>query len=213
MITRSAACLVLGFTLSATTLAQSGKPAPSRPPVVDAEQVAPKPSLPPIVNAEQVTPPLTPQPGVARREPGQPVNIRIELTLIDQSGPGEPSRKMVTMLVADRHQSNIRTSGWIQTPQGRREVSINVDANPMVLKDGVVKVDFGLQYQPTGAAGVPVRAADISSAQPAPESAQTTLIERISTILESGKPLVISQAADPASDRRITIEAKATIVK
>jgi hypothetical protein len=209
MITRSAACLVLGFTLAATPLAQSGKPAPSRPPVVDAEQVAPKPSQPPIVGAEQVTP----QPGVPRREPGQPVNVRIELTLIDQSGPGEPSRKVVTMLVADRHQSNIRTSGWIQTLQGRREVSINVDANPMVLKDGVVKVDFGLQYQPAGAAGTPVRAADISSAQAPPESSQTTLIERISTILESGKPLVISQAADPASDRRITIEAKATIVK
>jgi hypothetical protein len=39
------------------------------------------------------------------------------------------------------------------------------------------------------------------------------LNERISTILESGKPLVISQAADPASDRRISVEARATVVR
>jgi hypothetical protein len=42
---------------------------------------------------------------------------------------------------------------------------------------------------------------------------QTGLNERIVTILESGKPIVISQAADPTSDRRIGVEVRATILK
>jgi len=32
-------------------------------------------------------------------------------------------------------------------------------------------------------------------------------------ILQSGKPLVISQAADPIGDREIIIEVKATVLK
>jgi hypothetical protein len=32
-------------------------------------------------------------------------------------------------------------------------------------------------------------------------------------ILESGKSLVVSQAADPVSDRQVTVEVKATILR
>jgi hypothetical protein len=32
-------------------------------------------------------------------------------------------------------------------------------------------------------------------------------------MLESGKPLVISQAADPASERKVTVQLTATVVK
>jgi hypothetical protein len=32
-------------------------------------------------------------------------------------------------------------------------------------------------------------------------------------VLEAAKPLVISQAADPASDRKISVEIRATIMK
>jgi hypothetical protein len=35
----------------------------------------------------------------------------------------------------------------------------------------------------------------------------------MSLILESGKPTVVSQAADPSSDRKITVEVTATILK
>jgi hypothetical protein len=153
-----------------------------------------------------------PAPPAKPAEPPQLVNVRIELTILDQTGPGEPSRKVVTMHVADRQSASIRTSGWVFTKEGRRDVSINVDARPAVLKgkEGSVQVELGLQYQPTGTAGSGP-ATDLTGASAG--STQTGLNERISAILESGKPLLISQAADPTSDRRISVEMKATILK
>jgi hypothetical protein len=41
----------------------------------------------------------------------------------------------------------------------------------------------------------------------------SSLNERISVIVQDGKPMVISQAADPGSDRKITVELRATIAK
>jgi hypothetical protein len=41
----------------------------------------------------------------------------------------------------------------------------------------------------------------------------TNLNEQITLILVPGKPMTISQAADPVSDRRITVELTATILK
>jgi len=40
-----------------------------------------------------------------------------------------------------------------------------------------------------------------------------SLHERLTVILESGKPTVISQEADPTSERKITVEVTATILK
>ena len=40
-----------------------------------------------------------------------------------------------------------------------------------------------------------------------------TSAKRVSAILEDGKPTVVSQTADPASDRVVKVELKATIVK
>jgi hypothetical protein len=41
----------------------------------------------------------------------------------------------------------------------------------------------------------------------------SALNEMLTVILQNGKPMVVSQAADPLNDRRITIEVKATIIK
>jgi len=145
-------------------------------------------------------------------EPAQPVNVRIELTILDQIGAGEPGKKVVTMHIADRANAFIRTSGRVLTKEGWRDVTINVDARPMILraKEGSVQVDLGFEYRPTS----PSTALAATPANQSEASAsQTGAIERISTILESGKPLLISQAADPSSDRRISIEMKATIVR
>jgi hypothetical protein len=141
-------------------------------------------------------------------EPAQLVNVRIELTILDQMGPGEPAKKLVTMHVADRGNAFIRTNGRIVTKEGWRDVMINVDARPVVLrgKEGSVQVDLNLEYRPVSSPPAP-------GSQGEPAASQTGATERISTILESGKPLLISQAADPSSDRRISVEMKATILK
>jgi hypothetical protein len=37
--------------------------------------------------------------------------------------------------------------------------------------------------------------------------------ESIAVILEDGKPMVISQSADPVTDRRVKVEAKITLLR
>jgi hypothetical protein len=37
--------------------------------------------------------------------------------------------------------------------------------------------------------------------------------QSLTVILQSGKPLIVSQAADPVSDRKVVVEVKATILK
>ncbi len=39
------------------------------------------------------------------------------------------------------------------------------------------------------------------------------LLEMLTVILQNGKPMLISQAADPTIDRRITAEVRATVMK
>jgi hypothetical protein len=173
--------------------------------MVTAQEPQAKPDQTPKPQAR----PEQPAPDQPRQPVGQMVNVRIEMTITDQTGPGEPARKMVTMVVADRHNGSIRTSGFVDTPRGRRDVVINADARPAVLKDGLIQLDLGLQYQPTGSAPVPPS----PGAGPVPDPAQTGLNERISTIMENGRSMLISQASDPASDRRISLDVKATIVK
>jgi hypothetical protein len=178
--------------------AQQAQPAAAKPDTAKPETTKPEAERP----ASQTTP----------RDPIQLVNVRIEMTVLDQTGPGEPSRKVVTMLVADRQNASIRTMGWVLTKEGRRDVTINVDARPTVLrgKEGSVQVDLALEYRPAGASSNP--GLSLPAAAEA-GSSQTGLNERIGAILESGKPMLISQAADPTSDRRISVELKATILK
>lgn len=163
-----------------------------------AQQPAPAAQQPPA----KELPPASQPPPKAPPE-GQPVNIRIEITISEATGPGEPARKLVTMILADRQSGSIRTSGWVRMTGERRDVVINVDARPILLRDNAVRVELGLQYQPAGSSQTATNT----------DVAQTGLNERLNTILESGKPLVVSQTSDPASDRRISVEVKATILR
>ena len=165
-----------------------------------AQQPAPAPKPP---QPKEETPAPQPLPRADAQPVGQPVNVRIEITISEATGPGEPARKLVTMILADRQNGSIRTSGWVRMTGERRDVVINVDARPILLRDNAVRVELGLQYQPAGSSQTATNT----------DVAQTGLNERLNTILESGKPLVVSQASDPASDRRISVEVKATILR
>ena len=167
-----------------------------------AQQPAPAAQQLPAKERPLAIEPPAPQP-TPRAVEGQPVNIRIEITISEATGPGEPAHKLVTMILADRQNGSIRTSGWVRMTGERRDVVINVDARPILLRDNAVRVELGLQYQPAGSSQTATNT----------DVAQTGLNERLNTILESGKPLVVSQASDPASDRRISVEVKATILR
>jgi hypothetical protein len=41
----------------------------------------------------------------------------------------------------------------------------------------------------------------------------SSLNEQLTVILDAGKPMVVSQAPDPASDRKIAVEIRATVLR
>lgn len=145
--------------------------------------------------------PKPPAPPAATPRPEPTVNIRIELTITDQRGSGTPVSKIITMTMVDTGSGRIRTGGDVRTPLGFRPVTLNIDAQPRVHRDGKIRVDLTLEYRPT--------AAESDTEQ----STTPTINESISVLLEDGKPLMISQSADPATDRKVKVEAKATIIR
>ena len=154
---------------------------------------------PPAAAAKQEKP--APKPPVPE---GLPNNIKLELTITDQAGAGEATKRTVSMIVADRKNGSIRSSGQVMTPNGggRFGVALNVDAMPVIIKDGLMRLDVTLEYVP----------------KPGSENASSgegrgSLNERLSLLVESGKALIVSQASDPTSERRITVELTATVLK
>jgi glucose/arabinose dehydrogenase len=123
------------------------------------------------------------------RNPAQLANIRIEMTITDQRSDVQTSPKTVTLLVEDRHSGRIRT--------GRNNLVLNVDASAEIVRDSRIRVLLSLEYTPSDAG----------------QGAPMAISEAVATLLEDGKPLVVSQSADPSSDRKVRVELKATIVR
>jgi hypothetical protein len=197
MLKRTLVLTVATLMTAASVLAQEPKPGPGEPKPAE-PRAAPKPE------------------GVGRLE-----NIKLDLTITDQTGPGAPLRKTVTMIVADRERGAIRSRGQTRIdaapmPASVQPLTINVDAVPQIVRDGsAVRVQLGLEYQPHPAstAGAKDRQVEAATTQGISAESVTNLNEQITLVLVPGKPMTISQAADPASDRRITVELTATILK
>lgn len=157
-----------------------------------AQQQPPKPGVlpapPKTAPGEVVVPERRPDPI------GQAINVRVELAITDQLIGGEPMKKTVTLLAADRARSSVRNE------VGGRGF-LNVDAQPHILPSGTIRMVLGMEYMPA----VPSSGAEGTRTL-------SRLNEQVTVVLESGKPLVISQAADPTSDRKVTVQVTATVV-
>jgi len=124
-------------------------------------------------------------------------NVQVELTLTDQVGTNAPEKKTVSMVVSSGNWGKIRTSAARTEPI---RVGLNVDARPFVATDGPIQLELTIYYYPP-------------QGEPKSPGMPTELNQSLTVVLQSGKPMLISQAADPASDRKITVEAKATVLK
>lgn len=124
------------------------------------------------------------------RSAAQLANVRLDITINDQRGDAAAAAKTVTMMIEDRQNARIRTS--------RGNTVLNVDGHPEILREGRIRVMLSVEYTP----------------QDGPDRASPMPIqESITALLEDGKPLVVSQSADPSGDRKVRLEVKATIVK
>lgn len=194
-MTRVRPLIVLYFVmLAASGGAQTPRPAPTSPAKPSTQE--PAPPLPPDAPAPPGTP-AAPQTAIKpERPPGQAINIRLDVTIIDEGGP-TPSRKTVSMTVGDRQSGQVRAT--VVVP-GIGAVPLAVDALPMLERDGKIRTRMTLEYQPRPGA---------DSKEPRPVEMRLSF----GIVLEDGKKIVAAQAADPVTDRRVSVEVTATILK
>ena len=136
------------------------------------------------VDSQAAQAPPRPQP--------QLLNVKIDLTITDQREGAAPTPKTLTIIVADRE------SGRIRSMSAREELTLNVDVRPEMVRDGRVRTWLTLEYRPP---------------RTSPDKEAVGMTESLVAILDDGKPLVVSQSADPASSRSVKVELKATILK
>jgi|KBSSwiS6_1023812.scaffolds.fasta_scaffold10936_2 hypothetical protein len=181
-----AALLSMGNSALAQTARPGGTPAPTG-----------GPTTPPNVAAkiqEAATPP---------KRPGQLVNVRIEFTITEQRAGAPPNKRTVTVMVADGEAGSVRSEPEAFQVQG---VQLNVDARPTLVSPNKMRLNFSMQYAgPTQG--------NVSSETPRGTVLRTNLRESISVIVDDDKPLLVAQSADPTSDRTVTVEVKATILR
>jgi len=174
-------------------------------PTVHPIPVVPTPALPgqgqPAVQTTR-PPAAAPRPETPRApsiasQTNQPMpsstNIRLDLAITD-TYTGAPVKKAVSLLVLTGNNGMIRTTG----SDGRS--ILNVDAIAAAYTNGQVSLRMTFEY-------TPAQSKD-SGGITAPR-----LNESITVVLQDGKPLMVSQSADPATDRKVTAELTATILK
>jgi hypothetical protein len=196
--------LVLSFAAAALVAAVPSRIVASqgaRPPQDPPTQVATPATLPP----PQAAPP---RPSFSNR------NVRLDVT-VTLKHDTKPVVKKLVLVAADSRETKGRAGIEIPiatsmaagptapTTFSYRSVGVNVDATPQILDATHVLVrmslEFSTVYKPeTGQAERP------SFGQGSHEAR--------AIVFESGKPLVVTQAADAESGREYTVEVKATIL-
>jgi hypothetical protein len=207
---RPTSLLILTLLVAAPAMAQTTPtPQPPRgmltPPAMAPTPMPPQATTPP---ATAPTPGQTPAPRPAPpRAPsiGAPsgtqvpaaTNIRLDLVITD-TFTGTPVKKSVSLLLLTGNSGMIRTSN---TGTGNLAV-LNVDAIAAGYLNGQIPTRITFEYSPAPQTEGPLAG-----------RRSPTLNESITVVLQDGKPLMISQSADPATDRKVTAELTATILK
>ena len=204
MVVAAALLLVIASNgLASDDAALQAKPAQPQPPATLATPTQPPATLP--------TPTTRPAPS---RE-GQPFNVKVDVTITEQTGAAAPFKKTVSVAVGEGTTALVRSQA---TFSGGTPNPLNVDVGPTVTATGKIRLMMSVQYDapapPLVADAATGRAGDGQTIRSALGAlTRTELRQNIIVMLENGKPLVVSQSADPVGDRKVTIEVTATILK
>ncbi|HKY22143.1 MAG TPA: hypothetical protein VJM31_13085 [Vicinamibacterales bacterium] len=158
--------------LMVSTAAQQPSPAPPKPPAAPAAPAPPVPPAPPAPDS------------------GKPINIRLDVSVIDQTGTGVSQPK--TLMVILRNGATGRTRAAFE------DRSIFVDAKPILI-DGRIHVDLTVSSEP------------VTNAPPKDQTLNWR--NGFSLILENGRPMIAIETSDAATKRKMSMEVKATIQK
>jgi 2-oxoglutarate dehydrogenase E2 component (dihydrolipoamide succinyltransferase) len=178
--------------------AQATPPARPAPPAKPARPAKPPvPPAAPAAPAEPGAPPVPPEPP----QPAQAVNVRVDVMISEQQGGGAPTKKTVSLVVADGETGSARSDATMPVPTTTsfQSLPLNVDARPRIIDATHIRVRLVVNWRVLAAG--------------ANNGSSTQVTEQVSPILESGKPLIVAQSADPVTDRQVTLEVKATILR
>ncbi len=201
--------------------AAQAAPAPQSTPPAAAQQPTPAPQAAPAVATPQPAQKPTPAPASAPYP-----NVRIDVTITDQTGNGPAIKKMMS-LVASRNGS-VRSgvnvpmasttfgaagTGGVNTipisSYTYRTMGLNLDVRDVYVSTSSIRVGLSLEYNPIDEA---TEKNPLSATTPVSFSnfSQSFTLE-----LENGKPLLVAQTSDPvpSRNRTLSVEVKATIVK
>jgi hypothetical protein len=180
---------------------------------------------PPRVGAQEPATAQASGPLLQSTPPGPPKflnqNVRIDVT-IALKGDAKPLTKNLSMVASDGRETKGRAGieipvagtrfvakgdGSAATPTtsySYRSVGVNVDATPQILDATHVllrmNIQFSTVYKPEG------------GPEQQPSFGQGSHEVR-GIVFESGKPVVVTQAADGETGREYTVEVKATLLK
>jgi len=183
---------------------QVAPPPPPPPPVPPVPGQAAQPPAARTPKVEKTpAPPAPPAPPGPPKAPGQLVNIRVDVTVTDQvSGKPQVSRTL-SVTAADGQNASVRSNLVVPAGNGVIPTGFSLDAMPRIAEGARIRLELVLDYNSTDATGTE------SGGPRSPSSIRV----RQEVILENGKPLVIAQPVDAMTDRKVTVEAKATILK
>ena len=156
--------------------------------------VVPQPMAPPTGGA---VPAAVQTPPAPRAElPSSWQNVKLEVSITDTFSATMQTKKAVTLLVLDGRSGQVRA-------QGGNGV-LNVDAAPTIRPDGRIYLRLTVEYQP-----------ELTQEQMTQAGSGRTgyLNESLYIVISEGKPVTVSQSADPRNDRRVMMEVTATVIK
>ena len=157
-----------------------------------AQQAPPaKPTTPPGAPAPPAAP-AAPKPPAPPEPEGQAINVRVDVSVLDQEANGTSQPKTVMVMLADR--ATGRTRAVFE------ERAISVDANPRVM-NGRIRLYLTIQSQ------------GITTTPNARSSPMMHWQNSFTLMLESAKPMLAFETIDPVTKRKLSIEVKATIQK
>jgi hypothetical protein len=203
--------MIIALALAAALASAQQPPVKPAPKPVPAP-VAPQAPRPP--EAAQPAPAEAPMPPPAPQARNQPINVKVEVTITEQRGKSAPNRKLLTIIAADGFRNAIRSQETFFPPM---EVPLNVDVTPNILTElgkntGKIRLILNLEYDLPGFAGGP-EPRKTATGEWERTTLKSAVRENLIMILDDGKPLVAAQSADPVSDRQVTVEVRATVLK
>lgn len=200
------------------------------PPPAPPEAPPPPPAPPQKVQAPKV---VKEAPVAVAEAPSSNMNVRIDVTISDQTGSGAPTKKTVSLTVADGGRGSVRSGVTVPIPsttfapqpvkegEGKpmtswsyRDMGLSLDVTGALIRGNYVRLRLAVEYNPVDEKMAAAEGPTAAWLAQGPASF-ARFSQTLDLSLENGKPLVVASSSDPVPSRNRTasLEVKATILK